>query len=83
MTGLILSACSKEEKVFGEGETGTIVDYSQSNCEKSGGTFTEGTCGCPEGYTYNAKSGLCADGTGTPGGELGVQVKGEAEAAVQ
>lgn len=83
-TALILNGCFKQEdKVFGEGETGEVVDYTQANCEKSGGTFADGACACGEGFTYNATSGLCADASGTPGGELGVQVKGETEAAVQ
>lgn len=77
-TALILNGCSKkEDKVFGEGETGEVVDYTQANCEKSGGTFADGACACSEGFTYNAASGLCADASGTPAGELGVQVKGE------
>lgn len=83
-TALILNGCSKkEDKIFGDGETGEVVDYTQANCEKSGGTFADGACACSEGFTYNEKSGLCTDSTGTPGGEFGVQVKSKTEAAVQ
>lgn len=84
-TSIILSGCFKEAEpeVFGNGDTGEVVNYTQVNCEKSGGTFTDGACGCAEGFTYNEKSGLCADESGTPGGTLGAEVKGETTVEVE
>jgi|GEM_PF-2433184 len=74
---LILVGCGeepKEEKVFGDGETGEVVNHIQVNCENSGGIFTDGSCTCAEGFTYNEKSGFCTNAEGAPGGSLGEEV---------
>ena len=73
---LVLVGCGEpaEPKVFGNGEDGEVRNYTQLNCEASGGVFAEDVCTCSEGFTYNEKSGFCADETGAPGGVLGEEI---------
>lgn len=78
-TSLIFTACGeKEPQVYGEGETGEVINHAQTNCENSGGTYSDESCACPEEFTYNEKSGFCNDAEGAPGGTLGAELKGEA-----